>query len=167
LRAERFRYFTASGGHATGAGAGHRGDDVIRTSPRGIRHTGRSRAAVKPALRDDLTIPHLQLARKNLGVRPMADRNENSLQRLVEGGARLGVFYAHARNPRLVAQHFVEHVVPKYCGFAGSDFSLSLSTRMGWPELVAGMPVTYARCWTIQRFLDRGIASADHRNILL
>src|SRR5882724_5668409 len=132
-------------------------------------YAGRRRATLVAAFGDDVAIYHIDLALEDLRVRRMADGNENTVQRQIPRVVVLGRADADAVHAFLVAQYFVQRMVPLELDIARLRFFRQAvdQDRLG-AELVA--PVYYGHglgdVGQIQSFLDRGIAAADNGHVL-
>src|SRR5258706_15841903 len=75
-------------------------------------YAGRRRATLVAALGDDVAIHHIDLTLEDLRIRRMADGNENTVQCQIPRVVVLGRADADAADAFLVAQYFVQRMVP-------------------------------------------------------
>src|SRR5690242_15662757 len=160
-------------GHATEAGGGDRlpvdviGDVAGREH---AAHRGGRGIAFQPAVYLDIAVAHVELAFENAGVGRMADRDEHAGDRDVALAAVGGADEAQSGDAGIVAQHFVDGVVPHQFDLAGVGlleqfvlqdfFSAQLVAPVHQRDLAADVG-------KVQRFLDRSVAAADHRDVLV
>src|SRR6056297_4248161 len=133
------------------------------------RHAGCRGHAFKPALDPYVAAFHVELAFENAGVRIMADGHKHRIDAYIALFAGFGMLNAHAGDAVVVAQHFVDDVVPDnlYLALALAPEQAVLQDLLG-PEFVAAMNKRdpAGDIGQVQRFLDRGIAAADDRDRL-
>jgi hypothetical protein len=114
---------------------------------------------------DDVAVLHLELALEDVGVGLVADGDEAALQRQILGGAPLCAAQAHAGDPAVVAQHFVQRVPQVQFDLAGRDLGVDLVHHDGLgAELVAAVHQVHfgGDVGQVQRFFNRRIAAAHH-----
>ena len=100
----------------------------------------------------------------------MADGDKDTVEVQVFAGAVFHVFDAHAGNTRVITQHFVEYMVPLN-GDLAFLFTLEQAVLQDFfgTQRVPSVNQRDVRgnIGQVQRFLDRGIASANDGNRLL
>src|SRR6185437_5184124 len=160
-------------GHATEAGRSDRLPVDVVGDVAGREHaahrSGRG-IAFQPAVYLDIAVAHVELAFENAGVGCVADRDEHAGGCDLALAAVSGADQPQSGHAGVVAQHFVHGVVPHQFDLAGvgllEQFVLQDLFRA---QLVA--PVHQrdlaANVGKIQSFLDRGIAAADHGDVLI
>ncbi len=133
------------------------------------RYAGGGGVAFAATLGDDITVFHLQLAGKNVGIRLVADGDEHAHQGNLFSRIRFDILDAHAGHAGLVAEHFVKHAIP----LDGDLASLLLLENLVLNDFFAAQLVAtmYQRHMAgdvgqIQRFFHRRIAAADDRDRL-
>ena len=160
--------------HAAGAGGGDRlAVDLVGDVAGGehARHLVCGGDAVRPERIVDVAVVHLELALEEpvFGVWPMATNRPW----IVDARAccrPASDCEAHAGDAGVVAEHFVDGVVPDQLDLAGLDLGeqLVLQDLLGAQLVAAVHEVDLARdVGQVQRFLDRGVAAADHRDVLV
>jgi len=100
----------------------------------------------------------------------MADRHEHAGQRQIGGLAAAVVADPHAGHAGRVAEHLVELVEPAHLGLALAHLVHQLVDQDGLgAELVAAMDHRdlAGDVGQVERLLDRGVAAADHADVLV
>ena len=159
-------------GHAARAGTGDGlAIDVILHVPGGeyARDAGGGGIAVEAGLGGDIAVFHGEFASEDVGVGLVADGDEHALQIFLNGRAGFDVFDAHAGNAAVVAQHFIQRVIPQDGGLAGGDalFEFIDHDRLS-AEFVAAMHDSdmAGDVGEVERFFQRGVTAADHCDFL-
>src|SRR6266481_1129730 len=109
-------------GHAAAAGAGDGlAINMVLHVTRGeySGNAGGGGVALIAVLGDDVAVHHLDLALEDLRVRGVADGDENPVQRQLLGFIATGGLDAHAADTFLVAEYFVQRMVPLDLDVAG------------------------------------------------
>ena len=118
---------------------------------------------------DDVAVFHVDLAFEQLRVGRVADGDEDTGERQLAGRAVDRALEAHAGDAGLVAQHFIQRVVPFDAHVAG----LGLGEQLVAHDRLAAEAVTpvhhrdrFGDVREIQCFFHRGVAATDHGDVL-
>src|SRR5688500_17342107 len=159
--------------HAAEAGRGHRLPvDLVGDVSRGVHagHAGRGGAAFEPGADRDVAVLHLELALEDRGVRRVADRDEGAGDRDLARAAVAGAAQPHAGDAGVVAEHLVDRVVPDDLDLAGALLLEQLVLHdLLRAQFVAAVDEgdLAADVGQVQGLLDRGVAAADDRDVLV
>ena len=129
------------------------------------RHAGRRGVAVGAAADVDVAPVHLELAVEDARVGRVADRDEHAGQFHVRGLPGLDALHAHSGHPGIVAQHFLEHVVPHDGDLAGGlAVENALLQNLLGAQFVAAVHQDdlVGNIRQVQGLLDGRVAAADH-----
>ena len=109
-------FFSIQGRHAAKTGRGNGLPvDLVADIPcsKDTFHIGFGGAASESALNFDIAIVHVELVFENFGIGLMANGNKDTIERQLLAAVILRAFNANAGNATLVAQDFIECMVPQ------------------------------------------------------